>query len=108
MSPFDVPGVGRGYLRLRPTSPSGARGQPRAERLREAVARGDASMQFEVRRAWHRRWVPAALVTLRAPVAIDQDRLRFWPFRAGRGVVPRGAVHALRRGAYTLSQWARP
>jgi len=108
VSPFDVPGVGRGYLRLRPTAPSGAPHEPRAQRLRAAVARGDAGMQLEVRRAWHRRWVPVALVTLRAPVDIDQDRLRFWPFRTGRGIVPRGAVHALRRGVYTLSQWARP
>jgi hypothetical protein len=40
--------------------------------------------------------------------AIDQGRLRFDPFRNGRGIEPVGFVHNLRRAAYWTSQRARP
>ncbi|MEO8183439.1 MAG: hypothetical protein ABI895_31785 [Deltaproteobacteria bacterium] len=39
---------------------------------------------------------------------LDQEALRFDPFRAGRGVTPVGFVHALRRATYLASQRARP
>jgi hypothetical protein len=45
-----------------------------------------------------------ARIHLLEAVDVDQDLLRFSPFRAGRGIVPRGFVHALRRGAYTASR----
>lgn len=110
VSPFTVPGFGRAFLRLHPEAyeRGDSVAQSRMERLLSAVSRGDAKMRLEVRRAWHREWESVALVTLREPVEIDQERLRFWPFRTGRGIVPRGLVHGLRRGVYTLSQWARP
>lgn len=104
----DVPGLGLAYLRLRPAARPAASTAPRAERLRKAVARGEASLVLEARRAWRWRWAPIARVSLREPVAVDQEALRFSPFRAGRGVVRRGLVHGLRRGVYALSQWARP
>ncbi len=109
VSPFRVPGFGTGYLRLRPLrASSGAAGATRAERLYDAVARREVNLQLEVRRAWQRRWTAVATVHVRAPLDIDQDRLRFSPFRDGRGIVPRGLVHGLRRGVYALSQRARP
>ncbi|MFO0605991.1 MAG: hypothetical protein U0324_22590 [Polyangiales bacterium] len=108
VSPFDVPGAGLAYLRLRPLRASGDVGAPRADRLRAAVARGEAVLVLEVRRAWRWRWREVARVTLRAPVDVDQEAMRFSPFRTGRGLVPRGLVHALRRGVYAMSQAARP
>ena len=110
VSPFSVPGFGRAYLRLRPDDDGGrgAYGESRVERLLRAVSRGDAKMRFEVRRSWRHEWATVALVTLRRPVEIDQERLRFWPFRNGRGITPRGLVHGLRRGVYSMSQRARP
>ena len=87
--------MGLAYLRLRPERASGDVGGARAERLRAAVERGDAALVLEVRRAWRRRWRPAARVTLRAPVDVDQEAMRFSPFRTGRGV-------------YAMSQAARP
>lgn len=41
-------------------------------------------------------------------VKLSHEEPVSWPFRAGRGVEPRGFVHGLRRGVYTLSQRARP
>jgi hypothetical protein len=102
-SPFEVPGVGRSKWRLVPEQTT-ARGDSRAARLADAVARGEASFRIELRRTWHRGYAPVARLSLLAFADVDQDRLRFSPFRAGRGVVPSGFVHALRRGAYVGSQ----
>lgn len=109
VSPFEISGVGRCYLRLRPIAHAAAsHGASRSTRLRAAVARGDAALRVEVRPAREADWREVATITLREPAPIDQERLRFWPFRAGRGIAPRGFVHSLRRGVYTLSQRARP
>lgn len=109
VSPFDVPGVGRAYLRLHPDRRvGGAASSSRAERLLAAVARGEAKMTLQVRAEGTRDWRPIATITLRGLVDFDQARLEFWPFRVGRGFVPRGFVHALRRGVYAASQYARP
>jgi hypothetical protein len=88
LSPFDVPGFGRAYLRLRPSGPSG--GPPdasRLERLRAAVARGDATLRLEVRAARDDQWKEVAVIALREPAPLDQEHLR--------------------RGVYTVSQRGR-
>ena len=107
-APFDVPGVGRAKWRLspepRPADPAAPRS--RTAKLVDAVVRGDASMLLELRRTWHRDYVPIARVVLVAAAELDQQALRFSPFRTGRGIVPRGFVHALRRGPYAASQRA--
>lgn len=104
-APFDVEGVGRAKLRLVPEHESPP-GPDRGARLRDALARGEAAMRLELRRKWRRAWVPIARVVLLEVATVDQDALRFSPFRAGRGIVPRGFVHALRHGAYGASQRA--
>jgi hypothetical protein len=53
---------------------------------------------------WHRGYAAVARLALLSVEDVEQDHLRFSPFRTGRGVVPRGFVHALRRGAYAASQ----
>jgi hypothetical protein len=129
VSPFDVEGLGQVWLRV--VSPraaadaeqAGAAAQnqnkdqtknenktlPRDEELRRAVDRGTATFGLEMRRRkLGSRWEPVASIHLLERAPIDQAALRFWPFRAGRGVMPRGFVHALRRGVYWASQRARP
>jgi hypothetical protein len=56
----------------------------------------------------HRGWRPVVLVVLRERIDLDQSALRFRPFRAGRGIRPRGFVQGLRSLAYRASQRARP
>jgi hypothetical protein len=102
-APFDLSGVGRVKWRLVPERRSPPRGD-RGRSLQAAVARGQAAMRLELRRTWRARYVAVARVVLLEVVELDQDALRFSPFRAGRGIVPRGLVHALRRGAYAASQ----
>lgn len=106
VAPFEIDGIGRAWLRAvsAGNSPSAS---DRAGRLRRAVETGEAVFLLELRRPGA-RWQPLATVRLVAPAPIDQERLRFSPFRDGRGISPSGFVHGLRRGTYFTSQLARP
>ena len=106
VSPFDVAGVGRTKLRLVSAHPRRLQSRDRGERLAEAVRRGDAWFRLELR--VEKRWVQVAQITLVEEAVVDQERLRFSPFRDGKGITPRGFVHGLRRATYLLSQLARP
>jgi hypothetical protein len=106
VSPFDVAGVGRTKLRLVSSRPRRLRGRDRGARLADAVERSDAWFRLELR--IENRWVQVAQVTLLEKAVVDQERLRFSPFRDGKGLRPRGFVHGLRRATYLLSQLARP
>lgn len=108
VSPFDVPGFGRAFLRLRPEAHRSDEGRDRAGRLDATVARDGVVLTLEVRQRWRWGWVPVARVTLRERSEVNQEALAFSPFRDGRGLVPRGLVHALRRAVYPASQGARP
>ena len=107
VSPFDV-GLERPvYLRLRPHAPASADGT-RAARLEKAVEHGHASLHLEIGEKPFGPWSPLLKIDLTAPAAVDGEALRFRPFCDGRGLRPRGFVHALRRGVYAISQRARP
>jgi hypothetical protein len=105
-SPFDVPGYGKAWLRLRP-DPVLARFPRRTERLLAAVWRGEAVLHLEVGRGPRGPWQPLVAILLEGAANVDDRALRFAPHRTGRGIRPRGLVHALRRGVYAASQSAR-
>lgn len=104
VSPFRVAGLGRAALRLVPEARPKEGEGTRWAKLQRAVEQGRASFALEGRAG--RSWEPIARVTLGERVAIDDARLRFQPWIAGRGVVPSGFVHALRPAAYRLGQRA--
>jgi len=106
-APFDVSGVGRCKWRLVPEGASEP-GANRRERLLRAIAAGAASLSLQLRPTWTPSYAPVARLRLRSVMEVDQQALQFDPFRTGRGIVPRGFVHALRRGADAGSQVARP
>lgn len=113
VSPFHSEDAGRIDLRLRPSWPSRG-GRSREERLARAVENRSASFVLEARRHRHPLDVrhhephPICLIELVAPASgVDQERLRFDPFRSGRGLEPVGFVHSLRIGTYRASQRAR-
>lgn len=119
VSPFVFASDRRIEWRLRPeargSSVDAARERSRAERLRLAVARENATLVLESApyRPAHRirderPFEPVARLRLLAPVALDQEALRFDPFRSGRGIVPVGFVQWLRKLTYSASQRARP
>jgi hypothetical protein len=99
--------------RLSPSEPSPP-GADREGRLVAAVAAGRAAFVlaarsygglFTLRGAPFEPIVRIALVEV---TELDQERLRFDPYRSGRGIAPTGFVHGLRAAAYGASQWARP
>jgi hypothetical protein len=104
VSPFSFDGH-RFELRLTPLDPPRERSGSRTERLARAVAAGRAAWLLEARETLHLAWQPVARIALRAPIAIDQQALRFDPFRGA--LQPVGLVHAIRRAAYAASQHAR-
>ncbi|MDQ3262117.1 MAG: hypothetical protein M3Y59_00435 [Myxococcota bacterium] len=108
VSPFFAPGLGKVKWRLRTTG-AAETGGDRGEKLDAAVRGGHAAFQLEVRAlGLGRRWRPVARLQLRERVVVDQAALRFSPFRSGRGIEPRGWIHAIRRATYAASQAARP
>jgi hypothetical protein len=108
VSPFLVEGLGRAKWRLIAPHVRVA-GENRGERLDRAVANGLARFHLQVRPLRRRAdWVTIADVKLRERVSIDQDALRFSPFRSGRGIRPWGLVQAMRGPTYQASQSARP
>jgi hypothetical protein len=107
VSPFNVGLPWPVYFRLRPDHASTEAGL-RSERLLRQVSRADAGLSLEVSARPFGPWAPLLRVTLERLAPIDGEALRFHPFRAGRGIRPRGFIHALRLGVYTLSQRARP
>lgn len=111
VSPFELADEQRVKLRLRPltgTDRSASRHGSRDDRLRDAVDAGDAVFALEARPTLRRGWHPVARIVLEREIEIDQQALRFDPFRVGAGVAPVGLVHAIRRAAYPASQWGRP
>jgi len=107
VSPFDVGLVHALYFRLRPEHASRS-GDDRDARVDAAVACGDAALELDVGASPYGVWSPIVRIELLRRAHVDDAALRFRPYRAGRGVEPRGFLNAMRRGVYAMSQWARP
>lgn len=91
VSPFRIEGMdGRWYLRLRPFRNDGFGG-----------------FVFEASRRPRRGYREIARLALERIAEGGGERLRFDPFRTGRGIEPSGFVHAMRHGAYAASQTVR-
>jgi len=129
VSPFTVSpeGEGRDPLRIEwrlrarpglmrsPTSSSLEALTAREQALRARVDAGDACFILGLdaypgclHLPRDHRFVPVVALRLLRPSSLDQEALRFEPFRHGRGIVPVGFVQEARRAAYAASQAARP
>jgi len=113
VSPFEVGHARHVKFRLSPSAPDRQQ-QSRPSRVHrdaaliDAVSKEPISLRFEARHTFEPKWRSLAMVRLTAVVDLDQDALRFSPFQTGRGIVPSGFVHSLRRATYPASQGARP
>jgi hypothetical protein len=110
VAPFSLPNHLRVKLRLRPLHrpEASSRDNVRDDRLRNDVLHGRAAFALEARKTLTLEWHPIARIVLEREIALDQEALRFSPFRVGAGLAPVGLVHAIRRAVYPASQWARP
>jgi hypothetical protein len=102
VAPFDVPPLGRVLLRA-VGSRAATYGADRGERLRMAALAVTAGLTLEARR--RDAWEPIARIRV-DEVLHGAAAPRFDPFREGRGLRPRGFVHALRRAVYPASRAA--
>jgi hypothetical protein len=107
VSPFDVPGIGKVKFRISPSALHAPSKLNRDARLLTIAASGRATLRVEARQPYCPHWSSIATITLHDRANIDQEALRFSPFHSGRGIVPRGFVHALRKHAYPASQRGR-
>jgi hypothetical protein len=112
VAPFAMPPDGRIKLRVTPVDRAGADAAARdgdadgarASRLEAAVTDGRADLWLELRPTFMLGYRRVARVFLDRRLAIDQQALRFDPFRDGRGITPVGLVQAVRRHAYAASR----
>lgn len=114
VSPFAVEPLGRIEFRLRSEARATLARPTRTARWLAAVAdrRAVVLEWAPYRKPWHafdgRPFRPLVRLVMTEVIAMDQERLRFDPFRAGRGIEPVGWIHDARRATYAASQHARP
>jgi hypothetical protein len=110
VSPFEVEGLGRAKLRVTSSRAATTEGESREERLESARQSGQARFLLEVRPSGGESagtWLALAELRLVEPVTLDASRLRFYPYRTGRGIRPVGFIHALRIPTYRQGQATR-
>ncbi len=107
VSPFALEGMHRVELRLAPIVRPEHEGS-RAEKLRAAVAAGEARFELAARKTLHFGWEPIARITLMKESDLDQETLRFDAFQNGAGIVPVGVINSIRKRVYPASQAGRP
>jgi hypothetical protein len=108
VAPFAIEDAGRVKIRLAPLAVTGAHEGHRRHRLARAVDEKRAVFVIEIRQTFGLRWDAVAKLVIDEPSDIDQEALRFDPFRVGRGIHPVGFVHGIRKLVYAASQRARP
>jgi hypothetical protein len=109
VSPFEVKGVGKVKWRL-VANRSRSNGRNRWQKIIRAVGDDLAFFRLELLElnGSKKEWQRVAEVRLKEKMDIDQEALRFSPYRNGLGIEPRGLIHGLRIATYRSSQKARP
>lgn len=107
LSPFEAEGRSSVYFRITPRlQPS--HGENRYAKIAYAVENSKVALLLEVRdKEKHSNWKPLAEIQLEREVTVDDSKLRFWPFRNGAGIRPKGFVHYLRPMPYIASWFGR-
>lgn len=103
VAPFALPDGRRVELRLSPRAHEQLDGS-RADRIRKAVAAGEARFVLEARKTLTLTWHPIATVDLTREHDVDEEKLRYDAEHAGAGFQPVGVVHAMRRAVYAASR----
>jgi hypothetical protein len=94
-------------LRASTTKSRRSSAEQRRRRLERAIANGAALFTLGIANGPWGPFAPLVRVQLVSVRLTDPASIRFDAFRSGRGIEPRGFVHALRRRVYGASQRAR-
>jgi hypothetical protein len=82
-------------------------GAQRDAKLKLAVQERKAALRIEGKIEGG-AWTPLVRIAMERPLSMDNEAFRYHPDLAGRGLIPQGAVNALRATVYPASQAARP
>ena len=80
----------------------------RKQRLEHDYLQGETTLELLEEDQETKESKVIASIRLVERLEIDQEQIRFSPFRNDFNILPRGYLQYLRVGAYKLSQWARP
>lgn len=107
MGIFEFADQARMRLRLTPLQQFGGSGGDRYETIREAVAKDEIAFLLETASiAKPGEWFPLVRIQLLEEVKLDDNKMSFWPFYTGQGIVPQGFIQYMRPVPYLSSQWA--
>ncbi len=93
-----------------PTDPALAHpknGDQRDQKLELAVQEKKAALRIEAQIGGG-AWTPLVRISMDQSIPMDNEAFRYYPDLAGRGLIPQGAVNAIRAEVYPDSQAARP
>lgn len=80
----------------------------RAEKLEGSVIGGRVVLRLLMKVRGQKTWKMIARIMILDESQVDQEALRFHPFRTGRAIRPTGFLQHLRFGPYKMGQWVRP
>lgn len=80
----------------------------RKQRLEHDFLQGESTLELVEEDQETKSLETVAILRLNERLEIDQEQLRFSPFKNDFNIIPRGYLQYLRVGTYKLSQWARP
>jgi len=83
-------------------------GGSREEKLLGNVIGGKVVLRLMMKVRGQKTWKMVARIIIHDESQIDQEALRFFPFRTGGKFRPAGFLQHLRFGPYKMSQWVRP
>ncbi len=107
VSPFSAPGIEWMWLRLHPEARVPTQSASTRRALLSQQAKRQRTLTLDASAGPYGSWTPFLRLTLRELLAGDPPGFEFDPFLDRRGLVPRGFIHALRRGAYEGSRAGR-
>lgn len=107
-APFEIAEQQNMIVRVVPTMHIRGTSTDRYQNIRTAVDDEDVVFRLEVASlSQPMRWIPLVEIRLMSEVGIDDSRIEFFPFRAGKGIVPQGFIQYMRPVPYLLCQYAR-
>lgn len=107
ISPFHVNENSKAEFMIDPSRGHRA-GGTREEKLMGNVISGKVILRLLMRVQGQKSWKLIARIMIQEEEQIDQEALRFHPFRCGVALRPAGFLQHLRFGPYKMSQWVRP
>lgn len=107
VSPFSAPGIESLYLSLRREEAGEQQTAEDRQSLFTKEVDAHRSLVLAASTGPRGPWTPVARVTLQERLGEESGAMEFDPFLDGRGLVPHGFIHSLRKSVYAASRKGR-